>query len=156
MIKLLNHATLYSLEILLIHGLQLCPQNTVKTDGMEWNGQKERVAERVRRKTKKKWKIGKIDMRLKQSNLHNYLWKITDKNAWTQTKQCKRKEETRTQKLKTFGGVSLTENLNNVINYTPVKHSFIFGTQIKIFFRWNSRAFWPCIDSNPMRILVAS
>ncbi len=45
------------------------------------NGQKERVAERVRRKQKKKWKIGKIDMRLKQSNLHNYLCKNNRQNA---------------------------------------------------------------------------
>ncbi len=29
----------------------------------------------------------------------------------------------------------------------PIRLSFIFGTQIR-YFRWNLRAFWPCIDSN--------
>ncbi len=48
---------------------------------------------------------------------------------------------------------TIPKNENSVINYWPschskrVKPSFIFETQIKIFW-WNPRAFWPCIDSN--------
>ncbi len=63
MIKLLNHATLYSLEILLIHGLQLCPQNTVKTDGMEWNGMEwtERESGRESEEKNKKEKENRED-----------------------------------------------------------------------------------------------
>ncbi len=47
-----------------------------------------------------------------------------------------------------------SKNKNSVINYSPscrskpVRPSFFFKTQIKIFFRWNPRAFWPSIDSN--------
>ncbi len=38
--------------------------------------------------------------------------------------------------------------------FKPVRPSFIFGTQIKIFW-WNPLAFWPCIDSNTTTIFKA-
>ncbi len=51
-----------------------------------------------------------------------------------------------------FHPKNLILSLNNYsCRSKPIWPSFIFGTQIKcsfLFFGWNLRAFWPCIDSN--------
>jgi len=61
----------------------------------EWNGKKQRAAERVRRNTKRKWKIEKIDSRLKQSNLYNYMReKQIKKNDASDAREKKKHEKT--------------------------------------------------------------